>query len=103
VTLEQVFDALAAAPEAEDLPRESEAIAVAIDHRRHDEVHHCVFCATRVRAQTVLYYHRSDLFPRPKWIDACWPHYSELHTLATTTWPTDAEVVAAFEAWEADR
>lgn len=103
MTLEQVFEALLAAPAAPELTRESREIAEAIDHRRRDEVHDCAFAhAEPVRARTALYYHRSDLFGRPAWIDACPRHYSELHALAMT-WPSDGVVVAAFEAWMESR
>lgn len=74
----------------------------AINRRRLDEVHSCVFCGDRALVAIVA--GPSDMIGRPQWLDLCAEHGRELR-LAVDADPFlgDAEIVRRYSRWRAER
>lgn len=105
MTLEDLF------PLYGQLPRITDAdladLGHAIDRRRLDEVHACVFCGEQARAPLAA--SASDLVGPAQWLDLCPAHHrdvrivmDELWNLAFDVQELDAEIMRRYEEWAAN-
>ncbi len=102
MTLEDLFPLYGHLPRITDA--DVVALARAIDRRRLDEVHDCVFCGERARV--ALAAGASDLFGPAQWLDLCPPCDRELRIMldelgrfAFDSQDLDAEIIRRYEEW----
>lgn len=102
MTLEDLFDAIAAAPLAPLYPSRSRALAVDLEARRHTSGRACTIPGgTTTVAGPTLYIEPGRLFPIPRWLDVCWLHYSAITDMMT--WTPDEQMLDRYAAWVVDR
>jgi hypothetical protein len=102
VTLEDLFDAIAAAPLAPlyDDPT-GRQLAIDLEARRHAPGRTCAIPGPVTAAAAAIYLRPGPLFPIPRWLDTCATHYCQLTEMVL--WTPDGQLLDRYAAWVVDR